>query len=91
MFLNLPFAVSSSVLFITVQYAVYRKSFRTFYVSLYIYIYIKYFNAIVESLYKYLNFYFLVLHSCVQLIHTGDLCINKYCWYENKLVHLLTF
>ena len=40
MFLKLPFAVSFSVLFITIQYAVFRKSFRTFYVSLYIYIYI---------------------------------------------------
>ena len=40
MFLKLPFAVSLSVLFITVQYAVFRISFRTFYVSLYIYIYI---------------------------------------------------
>ena len=47
MFLKLPFAVSLSVLFITIQYAVFRKSFRTFYVSLcisdlciYIYIYI---------------------------------------------------
>ena len=38
MFLKLPFAVSLSVLFITIQYAVFRRSFRTFYVSLYIYI-----------------------------------------------------
>ena len=38
MFLKLPFAVSFSVLFFTIQYAVFRKSFRTFYVSLYIYI-----------------------------------------------------
>ena len=36
MFLKLPFAVSFSVLFFTIQYAVFRKSFRTFYVSLYI-------------------------------------------------------
>ena len=34
MFLKLPFAVSLSVLFITIQYAVFSKSFRTFYVSL---------------------------------------------------------
>ena len=39
MSLKLPFGVSFSVLFITIQYAVFRKSFRTFYVSLYIYIY----------------------------------------------------
>ena len=38
MFLKLPFAVSFSVLFITIQYAVFRISFRTFHVSLYIYI-----------------------------------------------------
>ena len=38
MFLKLPFAVSFSVLFITIQYTVFRKSFRTSYVSLYIYI-----------------------------------------------------
>ena len=38
MFFKLPFAVSFSVLFITIQYAVFRKSSRTFYVSLYIYI-----------------------------------------------------
>ena len=38
-FLKLPFAVSFSVLFFTIQYAVFRKSFRTFYVSLSIYIY----------------------------------------------------
>ena len=38
MFFKLPFAVSFSVLFITIQYAVFRKSFRTFNVSLYIYI-----------------------------------------------------
>ena len=36
----MPFAVSFGVLFITIQYAVFRKSFTTFYVSLYIYIYI---------------------------------------------------
>ena len=40
MFLKLPFAVSFSVLFITIQYAVFCKSFRTFYVSICIYIYI---------------------------------------------------
>ena len=40
MFLKLPFAVSYSVLIITIQYVVFRKSLRTFYVSLYIYIYI---------------------------------------------------
>ena len=39
MSLKLPFAVSFSVLFITIQYAVIRKSLRTFNVSLYIYIY----------------------------------------------------
>ena len=39
-FLKLLFAVSFSVLFITIQYAVFRISVRTFYVSLYIYIYI---------------------------------------------------
>ena len=38
MFLKLPFAVLFSVLFITIQYALFRKSLRTFYVSLYIYI-----------------------------------------------------
>ena len=42
MFLKLPFAVSFRVLFITIQYAVFRKSFRTFYISLYIYIYMQY-------------------------------------------------
>ena len=36
MFLKLSFSVSFSVLFITIQYAIYRKSHRTFYVSLYI-------------------------------------------------------
>ena len=40
-FLKFPFAVSFSVLFITIQYAVFRKSFRTFYVSFYIYIYMQ--------------------------------------------------
>ena len=40
MFFKLPFAVSFSVLFITIQYAVFRKSFRTFYVSLFMYIYV---------------------------------------------------
>ena len=42
-FLKLPFAVSFSVLFFTIQYAVFRKSFKTFYVSLWIsdlYIYV---------------------------------------------------
>ena len=38
MFFKLPFGVSFSVLFITMQYAVFRKSLRTFYVTLYIYI-----------------------------------------------------
>ena len=37
MFLKLPFAVSFSALFITIQYAVFCKSVRTFYVSLCIY------------------------------------------------------
>ena len=32
--MKLPFAVSVSVLFITIQYAVFRKSIRTFYASL---------------------------------------------------------
>ena len=36
MSLKFPFAVSFSVLFITIQYAIFRKSFRKFYVSLYI-------------------------------------------------------
>ena len=40
MFLKLPFAVSLSVLFIAIQYVVFCKSFRTFYVSLYIHTYI---------------------------------------------------
>ena len=39
-FLKLPFAVSFSVLLITIQYAAFRIPPRTFYVSLYIYIYI---------------------------------------------------
>ena len=38
MFLKLPFTVSLSVLFIAIQYALFRISFRTFCVSLYIYI-----------------------------------------------------
>ena len=38
MFLKLPFAVSFSVLFITIQYAVFRKSLRTFYIYIYMYI-----------------------------------------------------
>ena len=37
--MKLPIAVSLSVLFNTIQYAVFRKSSRTIYVSLYIYIY----------------------------------------------------
>ena len=40
MFLKLPFAVSFSDLFVAIQYAVFRRSPRTFYVSLYLYIYI---------------------------------------------------
>ena len=40
MFSKLPFAVSFSVSFITIQYAVFRRSLRMFYVPLYIYIYI---------------------------------------------------
>ena len=46
-FLKSPFAVSLSVLFITIQYAVFRKSIRTFYVQLYIYIYIAYDGSII--------------------------------------------
>ena len=38
-YLNLEFAVSYADLFITIKYAVFRKSSTTFYVSLYIYIY----------------------------------------------------
>ena len=38
MFLKLPFADSFSVLFLIIQYAVFRKSIRTFYISLYIHI-----------------------------------------------------
>ena len=53
MFLKLPFAVSFSVLFITIQYAVIRKSLRTFYVSLCIYRYIC----------KYINYIFAVIFS----------------------------
>ena len=41
MFLKFPFADSFSVLFITIQYAVFRKSLRTFCVSLLYYIYCK--------------------------------------------------
>ena len=41
MFLKLLFAVSLSDLFITIQYAVFRKSLTTHYVSLYIYIHMK--------------------------------------------------
>ena len=47
MFLKLSFAVSFSVLFITIQYAVFPKPFRTSYVSLYIYIYIHMYNVVV--------------------------------------------
>ena len=39
MFFKLPFAASFSDLFITIQYTVFRKSIRTFYISLNIYIY----------------------------------------------------
>ena len=39
-FFLLQLAVSFCVLFIAIQYAVFRKSIRTFYVSLCIYIYI---------------------------------------------------
>ena len=39
-FLKLLFAVSFSDLFITIQYAVFRKSLRTFYARISIYIYI---------------------------------------------------
>ena len=54
MFLKLPFAVSFSVLFITIQYAVFRKSFRTFYVSLYIYIFQRMFicTSYIQSVHK---------------------------------------
>ena len=38
MILKFSFAVSFSDLFITMQYAVFRRSLRTFYVSIYIYI-----------------------------------------------------
>ena len=40
MLLKLPFAVSFSVLFITIKYEVFRKSIRAFCVSLCISIYI---------------------------------------------------
>ena len=40
MFFKLPFVVSFSFLFITIQYAVFHITLRTLYVSLYIYIYI---------------------------------------------------
>ena len=41
MFLKVPFAFSFSDIFIAIHYAVFRKSLRTFYVSLHIYIYMK--------------------------------------------------
>ena len=50
MFLKLPFAVSFSVLFITIPCAVFRKSFNTFYVSLlYIYICVTYLRPLEPS------------------------------------------
>ena len=45
--LKLPFAVSFSVLFIKIQYAVFRISLITFNVSLYTYIYIYKFRHII--------------------------------------------
>ena len=59
MFLKLPFVVSSRDLFITIQYAVFRKSFRTFlriamnfaYIYLYICMFIYTYIHIYISLY----------------------------------------
>ena len=63
MFLKLSFAVSLSVLFFTIQYAVFRKSIRTFYLSLYIYIYI----YIYTHMYIYINIYIYILSICTFL------------------------
>ena len=55
MFLKLPFTVSFSVLFFTIQYAVFRKSFRTFYVSICIYVYMQlYVYALCMNIYKHI-------------------------------------
>ena len=50
-FLKLPFAVSVSVLFITIQYAVFRKSF------IYRYIYSVFVNCPIDSVTQYSSFH----------------------------------
>ena len=52
-FLKLPFAVSFSILFITIQYVVFCKSFTTFYVSLNIYIYDVIIFNVIDYVYIY--------------------------------------
>ena len=54
MFLKLHFAVSLSDLFITIQYAVFRKSLRTSYVSLCIY------NTAVLIIFCFIYFVFII-------------------------------
>ena len=68
MFFKLPFAALFSVLFITIQYAVFSKSFRTFYVSLYIYIcaYIVYIVCIyIVYIYSIYIIYIYIYMKCI--------------------------
>ena len=75
MFLKLPFAVSFSALFITIQYVVFRKSFRTSYVSLCIYIYaLNMYNIYIYIAYAYMciciyiyDFYLYALYVCAYI------------------------
>ena len=60
---KLSFAVSFSVLFITIQYAVFRKSFRTFYVSI-CYVYLVYILCV-----YYTYIYILPPHVVMQCQH----------------------
>ena len=56
MSLKLLLAVSFSDLFITIQYAVFRKSISTSYVSLYIYIYIYICTEMSQHAYRVLGY-----------------------------------
>ena len=69
MFLKLPFAVSFSVLFITIQYEVFCKSIRTFYVSLCIYIYT--YRYTYTYTYTYIHIY-IYTHILLSVEFHGD-------------------
>ena len=69
MFLKLPFAVSISVLFLTIQYAVFRNSFRTFCVSLYIYEY--------TYMHVCVHIYDIYIHICIHYYYQRLKIINE--------------